>query len=219
MFFPAGRPGARSGARPPRRSKTWLSRLRVAPAPGLRSLIDRWGSRIDSLWAATHPSHVVFLLPEGRRVFTEGGRDAIVFQVKLLAARLAKMAADIAAAAQAPGLDPALAAELAEQSATLATLAAGMGNFHATLAAARVAQIRARGQLKKISIECEQARGVAAAALYRVLIRLIDRFPAPGERGQVTSFFDMMLLSTARRADDDEEPGDEAPAAPAPAQG
>ncbi len=171
-----------------------LAALRVAPAPGERSKIDRWESKVGGEWARSHPVYA-YLFPRGREPFTSGTLEDILDELELLGQRLASKAAEAAA-----GLS-------AEQQTLLTTLAGEVTAFHGLLGGARDAQQQVEGLVTRTADLCEQQRGSAATALYRVLAKLMDIFAEPASRGQVTGFFDLTLIMTPPSPDEEEEVG------------
>jgi hypothetical protein len=187
-----------------------LAALRTAPGPGQRSKLDRWESRVQNFWPATHEIYV-YLFPRGREPFSVGSRDEIIAEVLGLGQRAAAKGAELTTAAGQPGLDPALAAELAEQGAALTALGTEVTAFHGQLQAARDAQTVKEGLVDQAAALCEQRRREAAWALYRAKSKLCDLFGTPEQIMQVAGFFDLGLIMSPPQADEDEPEPDGLP--------
>lgn len=181
-----------------------LSALSVAPAPGSRSKIDKWESRIANYWAVTHPIYAT-LLPRGRDPFTEGTRDSIIDEVEQFGVRVAAKSVELLAAAGDPNLPPAEAAELTEQGNALAVLGTEVTAFHGELNGARTAQQQQEGMVDQCSASCEQKRVDAADALYKVLAQLMAMHWTKEARPMVAGFFDLTLLMETSQPGDEEE--------------
>jgi hypothetical protein len=167
-----------------------LAALQEEPAPGERSKIDRWESKVGSEWAKSHPIYA-YLFPLGRSPFTEGTLENILGEVKRLGERLAAKAADAGA-----GLT-------AEQTALLTALATEVTAFYTQLSATRDTQQQIEGVVARTADLCEQQRVKTATALYRVLAKLMDIYAEPEQRGQVKAYFDLTLIMTPPDQPDD----------------
>ncbi len=169
-----------------------LATLRVEPAPGERSKIDRWESKAGAEWPRSHPVYA-YLFPRGREPFTKGTLESIQDEVKRLGDRMAGQAGDANA-----GLSP-------EQVALLTALAGEVTAFHGQLDAARDTQQEIEGLVDRLATRCEQQRVKTATALYQTLAKLMDLFAEPEARGEITSFFDLSLIMAPPASKEEEE--------------
>ncbi len=176
-----------------------ISSLQRAPAPGERSKLDRWESKVAGEWARSHPVYQ-FLFPRGREPFTSGTREQILDEVERLGGRFTQKAGDLAG----------------EAAALLTGLGGEVTAFHSELQAARDAQQTTEGEVDQFAALADQRRVEAATALYRVLAKLMDIFAEPAERDQVTGFFDLTLIMTPPRPDEGDEAEPPASTSPGP---
>lgn len=190
--------------------------LRREPAPGERSHVDAWESRLSAEWARSHAVYA-YLLPQGREPFTLGTREQMIGAVEQFGKRLTDQAGKLQAEAAQPGLAADKAARLTRQATLLTELAGDVSAFFAQLDAARDAQQQREGELDGLSGQVEAARVIAATALYKVLGSLMAIFAEPPQRSQVTAFFDLTLIMNPPKAGEDEE--EELPADPVPPAG
>ena len=140
--------------------------------------IAEWDNKIKAEVTEDSADHIT-LLPNGRKPFQSGGRDARILEVKGLSKRLADF--------------PALAAVKADVDA-----------FAAQMDATRDTQQQKEGLVEKATDALEEQRKTMTAMMYGNLGRLMDKF-MDGPL-VIDSFFELQLIRETGKDEEEVEP-------------